>query len=69
MFAPHYARAKTYRVVTATTTHLKGEMAAAVVDTLAVGATLELFDLSAGWGWVRTAKGMGYIPANCIEPA
>jgi hypothetical protein len=69
VFAPHYARALAYRIVTAATTHLKANSAAAVVDTLNVGAALELFDLSAGWAWVRTGKGMGYVPANCIEPA
>jgi hypothetical protein len=69
VFAPHYAQAMAYRVVTAAKVHLKADNAAIVVDTLAVGSTLDLFDLSAGWGWVRTGKGIGYIPANCIVPA
>jgi hypothetical protein len=69
VFAPHYARAIAYRVVAAATTHLKADRATAVIDTLVVDATLDVFDLSAGWAWVRTGKGMGYVPANCIEPA
>jgi hypothetical protein len=69
VFAPHYARAMAYRVVTAATTHTKPNGDAAVVDSVEVGAVLDLFDLSAGWGWVRTGKGIGYIPAHNVVPA
>ena len=58
-----------YRVVTPATTHAKPDAATLVIDTLKAGASLDLFDLSAGWGWVRSNKGMGYIRADCIEPA
>lgn len=69
MFAPHYAQAVAYRAVTAVTTHVKADSTTTAIDALEVGATLDLFDLNAGWGWVRTGKGMGYVPASCIEPA
>ena len=69
VFAPHYARAMAYRVTMAAMTHAKPDASTPVIDTLDAGAALDLFDLSAGWGWVRSAKGMGYIVADCIEPA
>ena len=69
VFAPHYAQAMPYRVVTAATTHVKPHSDTPIVDSLEVGAMIDIFDLSAGWGWVRTGKGIGYVPADCIEPA
>jgi hypothetical protein len=69
VFAPHYAKAMNYRAVGAATVHVKPSSEADTVDTLNVGDALDLFDLSAGWGWVRTAKGIGYVRADCIEPA
>jgi hypothetical protein len=68
VFAPHYAKAIPYQVVTAAAVHFKPNAASEQIDILSIGATLDLFDLSAGWGWVRTAKGVGYIRADCVAP-
>jgi hypothetical protein len=69
VFAPHYAKAMPSKVVTATTVHEKPNQDAAQVDKLLPGAAVDLFDLSAGWGWIRTEKAVGYVRADCIVPA
>jgi hypothetical protein len=69
VFAPHYARSTAYRAVAASTVHVKPSGSSDKVDDLSIDAAVDLFDLSAGWGWVRTAKGMGYVRADCIAPA
>ena len=51
------------------TVHVKPNAETAPVDTVAVGDTVDLFDLNAGWGWVRTTKGVGYVRADGIVPA
>jgi hypothetical protein len=69
VFAPHYAKAMRYRTTATTTVHAKPNSESDEVDVLADGDALDLFDLSAGWGWVRTAKGIGYVRADRIAPA
>jgi hypothetical protein len=69
VFAPHYAKALACRVTVETTVHVKPNVKSDKVDDLSVGVVVDLFDLSAGWGWISTAKGMGYVPAGCIAPA
>ncbi len=69
VFAPHYAQAMRYRVTTAATVYAKPNIASDRVDEVSIDMTLDLFDLSAGWGWVRTSNGIGYIRADCIAPA
>jgi hypothetical protein len=69
VFAPHYAQAMRYKVLAEAAIYTKPKAEGEPVDVLAVGAILDLFDLSAGWGWVRTGKGIGYVAANCIAPA
>ncbi len=68
VFAPHYAQATASRAISASIVYKKPIESSDKVDELSVGATIDLFDLSAGWGWVRTAKGMGYVRADCIAP-
>jgi uncharacterized protein YgiM (DUF1202 family) len=69
VFAPHYAKAAAVVVTKATTVHSKPSADTGVVATLMTGTVIDLFDLSAGWGWVRTANSVGYILADCVEPA
>jgi hypothetical protein len=69
VFAPHYAKALACRATVESTVHVKPNVESDKVDDLSVGVFVDLFDLSAGWGWIRTAKGMGYVPADCIAPA
>ncbi len=69
VFAPHYAKAMACKVIISMTVHVKPNAETATVDTVAVGDTVDLFDLNAGWGWVRTANGVGYVRADGIEPA
>ena len=69
VFAPHYAEAMAYRTVAAVSIHAKPNAETDIVDTLAVGNSLDLFDISAGWGWVRTEKAIGYVRIESIAPA
>jgi hypothetical protein len=69
VFAPHYAKAMGYRATAAASVHVKPNSEADTIDSLEVGTAVDLFDLSAGWGWVRTAAGIGYVRADCIAPA
>jgi hypothetical protein len=69
VFAPHYARATAYRAVAKSTVHVKPNVSSEKIDDLSIGSAVDVFDLSAGWGWVRTSKGIGYVRADCIAPA
>jgi hypothetical protein len=69
VFAPHYAAAMAYRVIAPTTAYMNPNSQGAAVMTLSIGDALDAYDLSAGWAWVRTAKGIGYVSASSIEPA
>ncbi len=69
VFAPHYAEAVPYTAIADALTHSLPKVDAPVVETLQIGAPLDLFDLNGGWGWVRTGRGMGYVAADCIAPA
>jgi Bacterial dipeptidyl-peptidase Sh3 domain len=66
VFAPHYAQAMPRNLTTAAALHVKpgGDM---IVE-LAAGSSLELFDINGGWAWVRSASGMGYVPADALAP-
>ncbi len=68
VFAPHYAKALAYRTTTASTVHVKPNRSSDKIRDLAVGVFVDVFDLSAGWAWIRTAKGIGYVQADRIEP-
>jgi hypothetical protein len=68
VFAPHYAKAAPNVATKAATVYLKPSADTTVVDTLTAGTVIDLFDVSGGWGWVRTANGVGYIHATCIAP-
>ena len=69
VFAPHYARATAYNLTSPATVFAKPNDQSASVVTLKTMELVDVFDLSAGWAWVRTAHGMGYIRADCIAPA
>lgn len=69
MFAPHYSRALAYLVAKAATVHVKPNADTAAVDIVTVGMMLDVFDVSGGWAWVRTDKGIGYVRADGISPA
>ena len=69
VFAPHYARATAYNVTSPATAFAKPNDQAEAIVALDVSVIVDVFDLSAGWAWVRTAHGMGYIRADCIAPA
>jgi hypothetical protein len=69
VFAPHYAQSVRYNVTTPTTLHMKPNVLSVALSSLPTGQTVDLFDLNAGWGWVRTANGIGYVRADCIVPA
>jgi hypothetical protein len=69
VFAPHYAQSIRYKVTKPTTVHVKPSGSSVSLGSLSNGQTVDLFDLSASWGWVRTANGIGYVRADCIVPA
>ncbi len=69
VFAPHYAQAMRSTVLNATSVHLRPDAGTARVDALAVGVAVDVFDISAGWAWVRTGRAIGYIRADCVRPA
>ena len=69
VFAPHYAKAMPCRLTAAATVHVKPDVDMEQVDALEPGDPVELFDVSAGWGWVRTARAIGYVRADYIAPA
>jgi hypothetical protein len=69
VFAPHYARALA-SILTSPSMVYSGPAADTVaIDNVSAGTTLDVFDISGGWAWVRTEKGIGYIRADCITPA
>ena len=67
VFAPHYAKAMPRLLAAAASLRVKpsGEH----VADLPQGSTIDLFDISGGWAWVRSPLGVGYIPADAIGPA
>ena len=69
VFAPHYARATAYNLTSPATVFAKPSDQAETIVALDVPAIVDVFDLNAGWAWMRTAHGMGYIRTNCIAPA
>ena len=69
VFAPHYAAAITYVATEEVRVHARADPSSAQLDQLEAGSPLDLFDLSAGWAWVRTAKAVGYVVASAIKPA
>lgn len=69
VFAPHYSRALAYSVAKAATVYVKPNADTATVDSVTLGMMLDVFDLNAGWAWVRTEKGMGYVLAEGLSPA
>jgi hypothetical protein len=69
VFAPHYAQALAYRVTALATAFAKPDSETARITSLKIGDVIDVFDLSAGWAWVRTTKGIGYVRADCIESA
>ncbi len=66
IFAPHYARALNFVVTTGTAVSEKPKPGAAVVGSIEPGETVEVFDFSGGWAWLRSAKVIGYIPADVL---
>jgi hypothetical protein len=69
VFAPHYAKAMPRSLAVKTVLHAKPSAESDVVAHLETGASVDLFDVSGGWAWVRSASGMGYVPADTLAPA
>ena len=68
VFAPHYARATAYRVMTVASVYQKPDPDAEILEKLSVGATVDLFDINGGWAWIRSTKGVGYTRAEGLLP-
>ncbi len=66
VFAPHYARAMARVVTRAADLLAKPKAGADVVGQITEGETVDLFDVSGGWAWVRAAQGPGYVPADAL---
>jgi hypothetical protein len=67
VFAPHYAKAMPRTLVGTTSLHMKPN--GDVVAELTAGTSVDLFDISGGWAWVRSASGIGYVLADALAPA
>jgi hypothetical protein len=67
VFAPHYAKAMPQQLAVAASLHVKA--GGDVIMELTAGTSIDLFDISGGWAWVRSASGMGYVPADALAPA
>ena len=69
VFAPHYAKALPCHALADADILAKPQTDSARVDQLVKGDAVDLFDVSGGWGWVRTPKAVGYVRADRIAPA
>lgn len=66
VFAPHYTRAIPRVVASAADLLAKPKPDADISGSVAAGETVELFDVSGGWAWVRAACGPGYVPVDVL---
>ena len=68
VFAPHYARAVSWRAKNNTAIHALPSPDAPIVGKLLTGDVFHLLDINANWAWGRTAFAVGYVPADSVEP-
>jgi hypothetical protein len=68
VFAPHYAKACAFNVITTTELRAAPSAKAETVASLNPGERFDLLDISGGWGWGRSAGAVGYVVSNAIEP-
>lgn len=68
VFAPHYAHAMLKVIAAAATVRAKPQAAADAVGAVAAGETVEVFDISGGWAWLRATNAIGYLPVEAIIP-
>lgn len=68
VFAPHYAQGAPYRVTAPVMLYALPKIGAEGVAALDDGDLIDLFDISAQWAWVRSAKGVGYLAVDLIVP-
>jgi hypothetical protein len=69
VFAPHYAKALTQKALHGASVLHTPKEDAAVAGSMAEGELVELFDVSGGWAWVRSANAVGYVPSETLgEP-
>lgn len=69
VFAPHYARGLKRTVAAASDVRRKPRTDAEASSSVVAGEYIELFDVSGGWAWIRTAEAVGYVPADALAPA
>lgn len=67
VFAPHYAAPFAVQVRLAIPMHRKPNPEAETVARLQPGQTVDLFDVSAGWSWIRAEGRVGYVPAEALD--
>jgi Bacterial dipeptidyl-peptidase Sh3 domain len=66
VFAPHYARALKQKALRGAAVLQAPKADAMVSGSMAEGDAVELFDISGGWAWVRTADAVGYVPSETL---
>jgi Bacterial dipeptidyl-peptidase Sh3 domain len=66
VFAPHYAKALARKVVSDEVVRCSPKPDAEVAGAISRGDRVELFDISGGWAWVRSADAVGYVPAEAL---
>jgi hypothetical protein len=67
VFAPHYAKACPFNVISDTELRIAPGFEAEVVAALTMGDRFELLDISGGWAWGSGAGKVGYVISNAIE--
>jgi hypothetical protein len=67
VFAPHYARATLCSAAAESEVRKLPKTEAEAVGRIGRGESIELFDISGGWAWIRTSSVVGYVPAGALS--